>query len=523
MATTKAAPSKQWAAGSIDIRSLRSTLEGLKGTDEVLVTEKEVNPALEMAGLAKQFDGGSAMLFENVKGYPNGRLTTNLFATQERVTKLFGVEDIRKFKFKCVDAIHNPIPPRVVKDAPCQEVVIDKNINVWDIVPMIQHTVKDPGRTLGGGNTLVAGKYFWGGDHISYNRMNFRGPDFSSFQISPGSHTDMIATEWYHKGPIPMTINMGVPPAATLMAGGGFMYMILPKGCSELGVAGAMQGYPMDFVKARTVDAMSIAEAEYVIEGYLDTTQKVWESEIAEKEQRQGVHPFHPEWAGYMGKAYRTYKFQVTAVTHRKDKPIYYPSIVHSYDDKHIDTMMREAMFYELADRICPGLCIDTNIMMPLTDWGGVLFQFKKRRMRDEGFQKNIMAAALSCSLGLRLAMGVDEDIDIYSPEDVLWALTTRIDPRTGVQVVAQDGAGQTFQPADRSSAGDKDWTQSNIRFGGGMMYDATMPFKYRDAFERPPYPIDLVEAAKFFSAEDIAKSKAKMTEYGHYMAKTGF
>ncbi|MBI2816200.1 MAG: UbiD family decarboxylase [Acidobacteria bacterium] len=516
-ATKVAAPSK------IDIKSLRSTLEGLIGTDELLITEKEVNPALELAGLAKHFDGGSAMLFNNVKGYPNARLTTNLFATEKRVTSLFGVEDPRKFKFKCVEALHTPLPPKVVKDAPCQEVVIDKNINVWDVIPMIQHTVKDPGRTLGGGNTLVTGKYFWGGDHISYNRMNFRGPDYSSFQISPGSHTDMIATEWYRKGPIPMTINMGVPPACTLMAGGGFMYMVLPKGCSELGVAGAIQGSPIELVKARTVDAMSIAEAEYVIEGYLDTTQKVWESEIAEKEQKQGVYPFHPEWAGYMGKAYRTYKFQVTAITHRKDKPIYYPSIVHSYDDKHIDTLMREAMFFELADRICPGLCIDTRIPMPLTDWGGIIFQIKKRRARDEGYQKNILTAAAACSMGLRLCIAVDEDIDIYTLDDVMWALTTRIDPRSGLQIVNQNGAGQTFQPADRSSAGNKDWTQANIRFGGCIAIDCTMPFQYKDAFERPPYPVTLVDPSKWFAADEIVKSKAKMTEWGHYMAKTGY
>ncbi len=518
MATAKVAtPSK------LDISSLRSTLESLRGTDDLLVSDKEINPALELAGLAKQFDGGSAMLFERVKGYPNGRLLTNLFATEQRVTRLFGVEDPKKFKFKCVEAIHNPILPKVVQDAPCQEVVIDKNINVWDIVPMIQHTEKDPGRTLGGGNTLVTGKYFWGGDHISYNRMNFRGPDYSSFQISPGSHTDMIATEWYRKEHIPMTINMGVPPACTLMAGGGFCYMVLHKGCSELGVAGAVQGYPVDLVQAKTVDAKSIAQAEYVIEGYLDTTQKVWESEESEKTQQQGVYPFHPEWAGYMGKAYRTYKFQVTAVTHRKDKPIYYPSIVHSYDDKHIDTMMREAMFYEIADRICPGLCIDTHIAMPLTDWGGVIFQIKKRRARDEGFQKNILAAALSTSMGLRMAIAVDEDINIYSMDDMMWALTTRIEPVNGIQIVARGGAGQTFQPADRSSAGDRDWTQTNIRFGGGMGFDATMPFKFKDAFERPPYPINLVDASKWFSKEDIAHSQAKMTEYGKYMARTGF
>src|SRR5262245_60398487 len=106
MATTKVAPpaADTGAPRKIDIRSLRSTLEGLQGTDDLIVTNTEVNPALELAGLAKQFDGGSAMLFNKVKDYPNARLTTNLFATEQRITRLFGVEDPHKFKFKCVDA-----------------------------------------------------------------------------------------------------------------------------------------------------------------------------------------------------------------------------------------------------------------------------------------------------------------------------------------------------------------------------------------------------------------------------------
>jgi hypothetical protein len=98
MATTKvAAPSK------MDIRSLRSALDTLRGTDDLLVSSKEINPALELAALSKNFDGGYAMLLENVKGYPNGRLLTNLFASEERVARLFGVDDPRQFKFKCME------------------------------------------------------------------------------------------------------------------------------------------------------------------------------------------------------------------------------------------------------------------------------------------------------------------------------------------------------------------------------------------------------------------------------------
>ena len=505
-----------------DISSLRSTLEYLKENGELVSTDVEVDPHLEVAAIQKHFDGGAPLLWEKVKGYPNARICNNIYATAERIARLFDVDDPRKFKFKAVEAIRQPLPPIVVKDAPCQEVVITRDVDVWDVVPMISHSKTDPGRTLGAGNTVVRGQHFWGGSHIGYNRMNFRGPDYSSFQISPGSHMDQIATHWYKKGPIPVTINIGVPPACTMMAGAGFTYVILPRGCDELGVAGALQGFPVELVKARTQDAWSIANAEYVIEGYVDTTQKVWESPLAEKEDQQGKYDFHPEWSGYMGKAYRTYKFQATAITHRKDRPLYYGLIVHAMDDHFIDVTMREACFLELAERIVPGLCIDTNIPMGMTDWGGVIFQVQKRRSRDEGLQRNILSAALSISLGAKLGIVVDEDVDIYNMEDIMWALATRVNPKDDILTVCEGGFGQTFQPAERSSAGDRQWTQSNIRFSGGMAIDATRPFIYKDAFRRASYEVDMVDLAKFYTKDQIKKAKETQVDYAKFMADRG-
>lgn len=506
------------------LAQLRDTLDVLREQGELLVTNVEVDPELEVAGIQKRLDGGPAILFENVKGYPDKRIVTNLFASRERVARMFGAENSREFKQKLLHALHNPLPPRLVDNAPCQEVVATgDDIDVWKVVPMISHTVHDPGRTLGGGNTLISGKYFWGGTHVSFNRMNFRGKDFSSFQISPGSHTDQVATEWYKKGPIPMTINMGVPPAVTLMAGSGFMYIVLPKGVDELGIAGAVQGFPIDVVKAKTVDALAIANAEIVIEGYLDTTQKVWESPIAEQEQKQGVYPFHPEWSGYLGRAYRTYRFQATAITYRKDKAIYYPLIVHSFDDHWIDCLVREASFLELADRISPGLVKDTYIPLGMTDWGGVIFQVQKRRKRDEGFQKNILAAALAASQGMRIAIAVDEDVDMYSAEDVMWALTTRVEAEKDIQIVAPGGMGQTFQPAERSAAAPgAQWVRSESRYSGGIAIDATVPFEFKWAYERAPYPVEKVDLGKFFGKAEIERAWAKMPEYAHSLIRLG-
>jgi 4-hydroxy-3-polyprenylbenzoate decarboxylase len=224
-----------------ELRCLRSTLEALKKEGLVLETDREVNPKLEMTAIQKLMDGGPPIIFNNVKGYSNARLATNVMGSDKVIARMFGLKDRKTLKFKIHDSILQPIPPKIVDKAPCQEVVIDKNIDVWPVIPMIQHTPTDPGRTLGGGKTVASPKQFWGGC-TSFNRMNFGGSRLEGslhLQISPGSHTDQIMTKYYKKEPI-LTINMGFHQAT--MWRSRFMYYS-PKGCDELGIAGAIQGF----------------------------------------------------------------------------------------------------------------------------------------------------------------------------------------------------------------------------------------------------------------------------------------
>src|SRR5205807_1731231 len=81
---------------------------------------------------------------------------------------------------------------------------------------------------------------------------------------------------------------------------------------NELGAAGAVQGFPIRIVKATTVDAWAVADSELVLEGHLYPRDKRYETAEAEAADKQGKFPFHPEWAGYMGKAYRAPTFHVT-------------------------------------------------------------------------------------------------------------------------------------------------------------------------------------------------------------------
>jgi 4-hydroxy-3-polyprenylbenzoate decarboxylase len=122
----------------------------------------------------------------------------------------------------------------------------------------------------------------------------------------------------------------------------------------------------------------------------------------------------------------------------------------------------------------------------------------------------------------MRLCIAVDTDIDMYSMDDIMWALTTRVNPHTDILNPLPGGIGQTFQPAERMTAGEKEWTASNTRFEGGMGIDATVPFGYESDFLRPVYPVDKVKPEDFFTKADIENAKKRMQGWVLSLARTG-
>jgi len=519
MATTGEAE-KVLKPGDINIFDVRSAIADLKAAGELLETDVEVDPDVQFGAIQKKLDGGPALLFNTIKGQPHARFLTNLFSQRHRIDMMFGFADRVDRTRQIAHAINNPIPPVVIDsaDAPVHAVVNEDVEDVDSIVPPIRHTRKEPELTTGAGNSVVYGDIFDGVSHIGYNRMNFRWGNVGTFQAAPGSHMWMIQKEFYHEDDpaIPITMNFGVPPAATLAAGSGFDYAVLPNPADELGMAGAFQGAPLRLVEAATIpDAYALADAEYTIEGYLKPKDKRYETAEAEEAGEQGKHPFHPEWAGYMGKAYKASTFHVTAVTHRplEEKPITMPLIVHSSDSSNIDTTVREAAFYELAERIQPDICTDVHIPYAITEWGGAIFQIDKQNPVDEGYHRNFLVAACAASRGMRMAIAVDTDVDIYDMDDILWALTTRVNPTEDILNPVPGGAGQAFQPNERSTAGSEQWTQSHTRFEGGIAIDATVPYGMETDFERPQYNVEEVEDLTTWFTEAEVEHAEQITE----------
>ena len=122
----------------------------------------------------------------------------------------------------------------------------------------------------------------------------------------------------------------------------------------------------------------------------------------------------------------------------------------------------------------------------------------------------------------MRLAIAVDTDVDIYSMDDIMWSLVTRVNPQADILNPVPGGIGQTFMPAERMTAGEKDWTASHTRFEGGIAIDATIPFGYEEDFHRPVYPIDRVSLNKFFTDDQIEKGKSFMSGWVEVLARTG-
>ena len=490
-----------------DISTTRGLVEFLKKEDDILVTSKEVDPVCEVIGVAKSFEDGPAVLFENVKGYPNHRILINVFGKRDRLAKIFGLSDPRKFKFKYLEATKNPIPPKVVNSAPCQEVVITEDIDVLKTMPVTQSIETDPGRIISGGISLISGPAI--GHCVGYRRTFFQGRDWASMAINPASITEHFMLERRKENKsLPLTLNIGVPPAVSVLAAAGLQPFVVAAGTDELAIAGGLQGGPVEICKAKTVDAYAIADAEWVIEGYIDTSQVVWESDEA-KRTGDIWQPFFIEWLGYQGWARQTYKFQATAITHKKDNPILYASVAHGLE---VHTRMNEfasAAMYDMGDKICPGLIQDVNVLDCMQGYAGIVIQLKKRRRRDEGFARNLILAALGSCAALQMVIVVDEDVNIYSADDVLWAIMTRVDPKADVIAFGQ-GESKTVGSAHKTAA--------PLSGGAGKIgFDATVPFENKFMFYRGKHPE--VNLEKWFSKEQINKVRAQQNEYARFLA----
>ncbi|MBI2315554.1 MAG: UbiD family decarboxylase [Betaproteobacteria bacterium] len=290
--------------------TMRDFLSALETKGLLRRIEKPVDPTWEPAALAKWMyqalpaEKRFGMLFEKVLGSDIPIATAALGANTATYAAALGVEP-EGINAAWARACLNPIAPKEVKNAPCQEVVISgKDVRLSYLPIPVWTPGKDKGpyiTTITATRDLDTGK-----QNMGVYRTLVRDEKTVVSNLQPGRHGYANTLTWTGKGgPAPIAWVIAAPPAVHLAA-----VARLPYGAEEIAIAGALMGAPVPMVKCKTVDLCVPAEAEIIVEGEVHPGETDMEG------------PFG-EFAGYMGPIDRRPVVRITAITQRKN-PIYY-------------------------------------------------------------------------------------------------------------------------------------------------------------------------------------------------------
>ena len=479
---------------SLEKWDLRKVLAELQQHDgQYHETDVEVDPDAQLAGVyryigaggtvARPTQEGPAMMFNNVKGFNDTRVLIGLMASRKRVGLMFH-HDYQTLGQFLNEAVTKPVWPKMVeeKDAPAHEVIhraTDEDFDIRKLVAAPTNTPRDAGPYITVG--VVAGSSMdKSKSDVTIHRMVLEDKDKIGIYIMPGGRHIGAFAEEYEKAnqPMPITISIGLDPAITI--GATFEPPTTPFGYNELGVAGAIRQQPVELVKGVTVDENAIARAEYTLEGYIMPNERIQEDINTHTGKAM------PEFPGYDGDANPALQvIKVTAVTHRKENPIMQSVIGPSEEHVSMAGIPTEASILSLVERAIPGKVL--NVYNPPAGGGKLMtiMQIHKENAADEGIQRQAALLAFSAFKELKTVILVDDDVDIFDMNDVIWTMNTRFQADQDLMVLP----GMRNHPLDPSERPEYD--PKSIRFRGmssKLVIDGTVPFDLKDQFERAQF-----------------------------------
>jgi 3-octaprenyl-4-hydroxybenzoate carboxy-lyase len=489
----------------IDLRSALELLESIPG--QMVHTDVEVDPSAELAGVyryvgaggtvARPTKTGPAMTFENVKGHQGAKVVIGLLASRKRVGYLLNSKP-EKLGFMMRDAVKNAIAPVVVDKAKaqCQEVVhlaTDEGFDIRKLIPAPTNTPEDAGPyvTLG---MCYASDVETGESDVTIHRLCLQSKDEISMFFTPGArHLGAFREKAEALGkPLPISISIGVDPAIEIASC--FEPPTTPLGFNELSIAGAIRGKAVELAPCVTIDENCIANAEYVIEGELLVGARVRE------DQNSNTGKAMPEFPGYTGPANAELPvIKVKAVTHRVN-PIMQTCIGPSEEHVSMAGIPTEASILDMVERAMPGRV--QNVYAHSSGGGKFIavIQFKKTVPSDEGRQRQAALLAFSAFPELKQVILVDEDVDIFDTNDVLWAMTTRM--QADVDIVTIPGV--RCHPLDPSNDPACSWSIRDHGIACKTIYDATIPFNQKARFQRAKFKeVDVKKFLPDFTVQD--------------------
>jgi len=395
-------------------KDFREFLDFLSKRGELKVCQKEVDTKIEIAKVTDKSSkvGGPAILFKNVRGFETP-VVTGLFGTLDRSFLAIDSTKYDGFK-KLARGLDKPIPTKMVSDGPCKEVIkTGKNINLYEI-PVLWHQEKDSHFFITATNCRVKDPDT-GIGNSSINRLAVQGKDKLTIQSNPPHQLGIIASKYLQRGKAcAVAIAVGTDPAVLAGSSCG-----IPHGMDEFEFAGGVRGEPVEVVKCETVDLEVPATSELVIEGEIipgDEEGRVGRSVYADEAPFAEVH-------GYFGAKGRSPVIHVKAITHRKDY-IYHGLGTAEPPSEHqiLGALgVHAEAFSILKTRIPAEDIVAISPLLTAGTWGAVV-SIKKRHPA----QAKQLIYALLASAGFKRAIIVDEDIDVFNPIDVDWAVSFR-------------------------------------------------------------------------------------------------
>jgi 2,5-furandicarboxylate decarboxylase 1 len=457
--------------------TMRDWIETLKKAGELVTLKKPVDPKTEMGALLYK-SRDKALFFNEVKGYAGWRALGQAPANVRQAALAFGVEPkdlVREFARRVTQLKK----PRIVDDGPVREKIFRGDDVDMTTLPSHIAGVRDGGRYITSGLIIVRDPDT-GVLNMSFHRMQIKGPRRLGILMVPRHLYLIYQKNEKQNKPTPISVIIGHHPMYYFAAA-----YTGPADLSELELAGALLEEEVEVVKCETNDLVVPAHAEICYEGEI----------LPHEREEEG--PFSEFQDYYVAGTGMNPVIRIDRLMMREDA--IYKEIQNGSEVEgcvYHKVPMSAALFDRL--KTVGGFTDLVNVMIQPGIFG-VVVQLKQR---FKGEAKNVLLAALSSQyLHPKVAIAIDEDVDIFNPAEILWAISTRVNPQTDVLVVndtrihPMDPTGIEVVPPG-SPLG---WS----RIGSKMAIDATKPPisdpAGRDLFERiRPIGLETVKVEDF-------------------------
>ena len=413
-------------------RSLGDFLSALESRGDLVRVTRPVSRDLEITEVTQRVlrADGPALLFENVPG-TSLPVVTNLLGSPRRIATALGAETVEEVAERVERLVHlrppsgvlgavrdlsgtiealstlRSLAPKRVRSAPCQEV--EESTVDLDRLPILKCWPKDGGRTVTF-PIVISKDPETGEPHTGIYRLQQYGPDTLGMHFQVHRVGANNYRKWAARGEkMPVVAAIGADPA-TVFSG----LAPVPEGVSNFVFAGFLRNEPVELVPARSVDLDVPANAEIVLEGYVDPNERAVEGPF-------GDH------TGYYSAPEPFPVFHVTRLTHRS-RPVYLTTVTGKPPTE--DAVLGKAVerIFRPVIRVVLPEIVDVNLPME-----GLFINVGIVSIRKAypDHPRKVMHAlwGLGQMMFLRYLVVVDEDVDVHDLSEVLYRVGLQADP----------------------------------------------------------------------------------------------